>query len=104
MRRKWSVDLLLVVGVIALFAIPLALRLNVSDDPGAESYGGSDSAATEIVESTGYRPWFSPWFSPSSGEIESGLFALQAALGAGALGFALGRLSARRRVPPSGEG
>jgi cobalt/nickel transport protein len=46
-----------------------------------------------------YRPWFSPVFRPSSGEIESGLFALQAALGAGYFGFALGRLSTRGRRP-----
>ena len=33
----------------------------------------------------------------SSGEVESGLFALQAALGAGALGFVLGTMRERRR-------
>lgn len=97
-RRAWYVDVLLLVAVIALFAVPLALRLNVGDDPSAQPYQGTDSAAAGIVESRGYRPWFSPLFAPSS-QVESGLFALQAALGAGGLGFALGRLSARRGMP-----
>lgn len=42
-----------------------------------------------------YEPWFQPILEPASGEIESLLFALQAAAGAGVLGFALGRLTAR---------
>jgi cobalt/nickel transport protein len=100
MRRRHMIDLSLVVAIIALFAVPLALRLGAPADPEAEGYAGTDSVATEVVEESGYTPWFEPLFSPSSGEVESGLFALQAATGAGAFGFALGRLSARRR---SGE-
>ena len=43
-------------------------------------------------------------FQPSSSEVESGLFALQAALGGTVLGFTIGRLSARRRsAQPSDE-
>ena len=38
-------------------------------------------------------------FSPGSSEVESGLFALQAALGGGVLGYALGRLRSRRTTP-----
>jgi cobalt/nickel transport protein len=91
------VDLLLLGAVIALFAVPMMLRLNTSDAPRGAAYGGSDEAATAAVAQVdpGYEPWFSPLFEPSSAEVESGLFALQAALGAGAFGYAMGRLSGR---------
>jgi cobalt/nickel transport protein len=76
----------------------LGLRLNASDAPEGEGYAGADSTATGVISEIdpGYEPWFTPWFEPSSGEVESGLFALQAALGAGIFGFALGRISGRR--------
>ncbi len=40
-----------------------------------------------------YEPWFSNIWEPPSGEIESMLFALQAALGAGFIGYFFGRLA-----------
>ena len=40
-----------------------------------------------------YEPWFEPILEPASGEVESLLFALQAAIGAGVVGFVLGRLT-----------
>ncbi|MBT0772002.1 energy-coupling factor ABC transporter substrate-binding protein [Kineosporia sp. J2-2] len=98
-RRRLTVDLAILLLVVAIFAIPLALRLNTAGQAEGESYAGSDSSAATKVEeiNPGYHVWFSPLFEPSSGEVESGLFALQAAAGAGVLGFALGRLSGRRR-------
>lgn len=61
-------------------------------------YEGSDDQGTQAIEATGYKPWFQPIWTPPSGEIESLLFALQAALGAGILGYVIGRKheSARR--------
>ena len=41
----------------------------------------------------GYQPWFEPILEPASGEVESLLFALQAAVGAGIVGFVLGRIT-----------
>jgi cobalt/nickel transport protein len=37
-----------------------------------------------------YKPWFSSIWEPPSGEIESLLFALKAALGAGFIGYYIG--------------
>lgn len=105
MTRRRMVNLLLLAAVVALFAVPLGLRMNTDGAAEGEAYGGSDSAAAEEVNriDPDYEPWFSPLFEPSSGEIESGLFALQAALGAGALGFVLGRLSGRRSARSRGD-
>ena len=65
-----------------------------------EGFAGTDSTVSRLLEESGTTPWFHPVFTPGSGEIESGLFALQAALGAGLFGYAVGRLHGRHRVPP----
>ncbi|CCG02191.1 energy-coupling factor ABC transporter substrate-binding protein [Blastococcus saxobsidens] len=95
MTRRTPVNALIVLAVVALFAVPLLV------DGGSSEYGGTDAAVAEALEADGYTPWFESVFSPT-GEVESGLFALQAALGGGLLGYALGRLRGRRTmVAPS---
>lgn len=87
----------LLLAITAVFALSLWLNRHVPED---SSFVGTDSAATAHIETTNpeYVPWFSPIFSPGSGEVESGLFALQAAIGAGVLGFAIGALWQRHRT------
>lgn len=103
MNRSTLTTVLLVLGVVALLALPVLLVEG--------EYGGSDGQAGEVVDGTGYQPWFAPVWEPPSGEIESGIFALQAAAGAGVLGYCLGVATGRRRervrsaappVPPAG--
>jgi cobalt/nickel transport protein len=56
-------------------------------------FGGADGQIQDViaeVDST-YEPWFESFWTPPSGEIESLLFALQAALGAGFIGYYIGR-------------
>ena len=99
MRRNPLVTALLIVALVVLFGLSFALAPRPTD-PDTEAFGGTDAAVTETIqaENPGYEPWFTPVFEPGSGEIESGLFALQAAVGAGVLGFALGNLRGRHVV------
>jgi cobalt/nickel transport protein len=70
----------LIVAVVVLFAVPLILF------PTAE-YSGSDSNAEQAISDQGYEPWFNVIWEPPSGEIETLLFSLQAAIGAIIIGY-----------------
>lgn len=68
-------------------------------------FGGADGQAEEAVGELQpeYKPWFAPFWEPPGGEVESLLFALQAALGAGVLGYGLGFLRGRRDASGAGQ-
>jgi len=82
-RRGLTV--LLVAIVVVLAVAPLFLHRD-SEFGGAD--GAAESAIAEIAPD--YQPWFSPVWEPPGGETESLLFALQAALGAGFIGYFFG--------------
>ena len=90
-------NLLLLLGVVALMIMPLLM--NHTAPEGEEIFTGADGQAEGVIQEINpeYQPWFTPFFEPPSGEIESLLFGLQAALGAGAIGYCLGYYRARRR-------
>ncbi|MGN8967335.1 energy-coupling factor ABC transporter substrate-binding protein [Intestinimonas sp. HCP28S3_D6] len=89
--KVWQKNLILIGLVIVLAAFPLWYCR------GAE-FGGADGMAGELIEETNpdYEPWFQPIFEPASGEVESLLFALQAAIGSGIVCFVLGRVTAKK--------
>lgn len=96
--RKHLVTVALVLGIVVIMGFSLVLD-STRSAPG-ERFVGTDSAATQQIEADhpDYTPWFEPLFAPSSGEIESGLFALQAAIGGVVLGYCFGALRSRRRA------
>lgn len=93
MKRQ---NLLLLAAVILLTALPLLLIKPTS--AGEELFTGADGQAETVISEIepGYKPWFAPLWEPPSNEIESLLFGLQAALGAGVIGYCLGLYRGRK--------
>lgn len=96
-------NLLLIIAVILLAALPLWLvKAPEPDAEGkvAELFTGADDKAKNLIGeiAPGYEPWFKPLLEPASGEIASLLFALQAALGAGFIGYYLGAARTREKM------
>ena len=82
-------NLLLLAGVVLLTLIPiLIVRQQADEDIFARADGQAEELITTIRPE--YEPWFGSLWEPPSGEIESLLFALQAAIGAGFLGYYFG--------------
>jgi cobalt/nickel transport protein len=96
-------NLLMMIAVVVLVAIPLWTVQKPAPGPDGkdvEIFTGADGQAKELIGKIipGYQPWFKPLMEPPSGEIESLLFALQAALGAGFIGYYLGMSVTRVRM------
>lgn len=83
-QRTWD-NWLLILGVVFLAAMPLILVKN-------SEFGGADGQAEEAIQEVqpDYKPWFEPVVELPGGEVESLLFAVQAAAGAGAIGYVIG--------------
>ena len=87
--------ILLVIVAVLAFA-PLFIARNAE-------FAGADDRASKAISTLdpNYVPWFKPLWEPPSGEIESFLFALQAALGSGFvfyyLGYSKGKHSVSKR-------
>ncbi len=86
------VTTLMIAIVVLLVVFPLAFN------SGAE-FSGSDDAASELVSEMNQdaKPWFQPVWTPPGSEIESMLFALQAAAGAGVIGYYFGLKKGEQR-------
>lgn len=79
----------IVLTVVTLAVLPLIFVKG--------EYGGADgeaeAAITEIQPD--YEPWFGSLIELPSGEVESFLFATQAAIGAGVVGYVIGLYKGR---------
>lgn len=84
-------NFLLAIAVITLAVIPL-IFIN-------GKYEGSDNQVKGVITEINpeYQPWFKSFWQPPSSEIESLLFASQAAIGAGIIGYAIGFYKGRKQ-------
>jgi len=86
-------NLTLLALAVAIAVVPLLMPA------GEGGFRGSDDQAAAAISTNApaYRPWFEPVWKPPSSEVESLLFALQAALGAGLIGYYVGLRRGRQR-------
>ena len=92
--QKRAQNILLILGVIVLALLPLWTVERPAAGPDGEVaiFGGADDQAKNLIGEINpeYQPWFESLIEPASGEIASMLFALQAAIGAGFIGYYIG--------------
>jgi len=86
--KRLTLVVVILITIIALLTIITPSLLGITPE-----WSGADDAARALIQKTGYRPWFSPVWKPPSGEIESLLFSLQSAIGAGIIGYIIGSYS-----------
>ncbi|HHX37148.1 MAG TPA: energy-coupling factor ABC transporter substrate-binding protein [Clostridiaceae bacterium] len=96
---KKSTVIGIIVAIVLLTIIPL-IALG-----GEAEFGGADGEAENVIGEINpdYEPWADPVMGPASGEIESLLFALQAAIGAGVIGYFIGRTKRRSEAETKHE-
>ena len=105
---KRSHNILLILAVIVLAVCPLWLVQKPAPDADGkqtEIFTGADEKARDMIGQIepDYKPWFAPLIEPASSEIASLLFALQAALGAGFIGYYLGVSRSREKMRREAE-
>ena len=79
-----KLNVILLLLVLAIIIVPQVIKSE------------AEAAISEI--NPDYKPWFSSFFEPASGEIESLLFASQAALGAGIVGYYIGATRTKHKM------
>lgn len=85
-------SVLLLLLAAAVVATPMILKID-------GEFSGTDDVGSQAIEAShpDYVRWTEPFWTPPSKEIEATIFALEAAIGAGILGYAIGRRHGRRR-------
>lgn len=97
--EKKHIIMLIVVMIIVI--LPLAIFNGKGEAQGY--FGGSDDQGPAALEQQGYHPWFKPLWTPPSTEIEVLLFSVQAAIGAGIIGYFLGYYKALGKIKTKRE-
>jgi cobalt/nickel transport protein len=89
---KLTLIVVILIAVIGLLTVFFPRMMGMTPE-----WSGADAAAaSKIGEISDYKPWFSPLWKPPSGEIETLLFSLQAAIGTGIIGYITGLYTGRK--------
>ncbi|ACV64443.1 Cobalt transport protein CbiN [Desulfofarcimen acetoxidans DSM 771] len=82
----------LVLLVLALVIVPLVMN-------NAPEFRGADDQGKELIGQidNNYQPWYSSLWEPPGAEMQSLLFALQAALGSGFIGYYFGYMKGKKK-------
>ena len=82
----------LILLVLALVIVPLVMNK-------APELSGSDGMGMDLIGEIdkNYQPWYGSLWEPPGGEMESLLFALQAAIGSGFIGYYFGYVKGKKR-------
>lgn len=93
MKQSNKKNLLLVLLIVVIAISPLIFI-------GDSEFEGADDQAGDIIAviNPDYEPWAEPLWEPPSGEVESMLFSLQVAIGAGAIGYILGTFKEKKKI------
>jgi len=93
LKQSSKTNLLLILLAIIIMIVPLFIK------KGAEFEGADDQAEDVIGEiDPDYEPWFDALWEPPSGEIESLLFSVQVAIGAGLIGYIFGGMKEKKKL------
>lgn len=93
MKQSSKTNLLLILLAIVIMIVPLFIQKD------AEFEGADDQAEDVIGEiDPDYEPWFDALWEPPSGEIESLLFSVQVAIGAGLIGYIFGSMKEKKKL------
>lgn len=88
-----KINLLLLLLVVVIILVPLIFMKD-------SEFEGADGQAGDIIAEIApdYEPWAKSIWEPPSGEIESLLFSVQVAIGAGVFGYIFGMFKGRKKV------
>lgn len=93
MKQSKNSNWLLLLLVVVITLTPLVFMKD-------SEFEGADGQAEDVIReiSPDYEPWIEPLWEPPSGEIESLLFSLQVAIGAGLMGFIIGSFREKKKI------
>lgn len=93
MKSSSKKNILLLILALIIVITPLIFK-------GGSEFAGADDQAEGVIEEINpdYEPWFESLWEPPSGEIESLLFSVQVAIGAGLIGYILGNMKGKKQV------